>query len=256
MPTNLLIGHADIPGAATSSSVTLTEDPMYPHTNLFGGNRTDYFTLESSSASDNRIACSLPSGTKSCNFIYIGNADLLKQANVQSIVIKGNSTNDYATAATVKTISSFSSATLSGPAEEDYIESFSPSTGYRYWFVNYTSSGSSSYTHSKLFFGTAFDPGIDPNAPATITRIRLGSGQRRAIYGFEFSWNGMSYSKAVEMYNTFYKTRRHKPVILFTTSWHDILMGNKVVLCRITDMSMPPRVTDYCDVSATFEELI
>jgi hypothetical protein len=57
------------------------------------------------------------------------------------------------------------------------------------------------------------------------------------------------------MYLKFYKTKRYIPIIIFTDTWHDILMGNRVVFCRITDMSIPPRIADYCDVSVTFEEM-
>jgi hypothetical protein len=106
-----------------------------------------------------------------------------------------------------------------------------------------------------LFFGKAFDIGRDPNAPASITRLKVGGAKRRATFSFEFSWEGVRYDKAVEMYQLFYRTRRFQPVILFTRDWHDILMGNRVLFCRITSLTLPPRVTDHCDITATFEEL-
>jgi hypothetical protein len=256
MATNLLIGSAEIPNLATSSSINNPSSPLYPYVNLFGGNKTDLHYLETATSGDTRISLALPSGTtKACNFVYIGRANLLQQASVGTITIKANSANDYATATTIHTISSFGSEILYGPNDDDYIAHITPSPAYRYWFINYNATSASKIPHAKFFLGSSFDPGIDPNAPATITRIKQGGSQRRPTYSFEFTWNGMAYAKAVQMYLKFYRTRRYTPVIISTSSWHDILMGNRVIYCRLTEMNMPPRVTDYCDVTATFEEM-
>lgn len=257
MATNLSIGFADIPLASVSSSINNPSSSLYPYTNLFGGNKTDLHYLATATSGDTRISLALPSGeTKACDFIYIGRANLLQQASVGTITIKANSTNDYATATTVRTISSFTSQTLYGPNEDDFIDFFTPSSAFRYWFINYNATSASKIPHAKFFFGTTFDIGLDPNAPATITRIKQGGAQMNPTYSFKFSWNGVQYSKAVQLYLEFYRTRRHRPIIIFTRSWHDILMGNRVLFCRLISMSIPPRVTDYCDVTAEFEEII
>lgn len=257
MATNLLIGYPDIPNAATISATTYAADTSWPYENLFGGNKTDLFMLAASQPSgDSRITFELPSGTtKASNFFYISRANLLQQAFVGTITIKANTSNNYATATTIATYSSFGSQSLYGPAEDDFINKFSTSAAYRYWFINYNTTAASKIPHAKLFFGSYFDIGIDPNANATITRLKVGGGQRRANFSFEFTWEGVQYAKAVEMYEKFYRTRRYMPLVIFTDTWHDILMGNRAVFCRMTEMQMPPRVTDYCDVSAVFEEM-
>lgn len=256
MATNLLIGYPDIQKEAATTSITNPSSSIYPVANLFGGNKTDLHYLNTAASGDTRIDLSLPSGTtKSCDFIYIGRANLLQQSYVNTITLKAGSTNNYATATTIRTLSSFTSETLYGPNDDDYISSFTPSAAYRYWFINYNATSSSKIPHAKFFFGSSFDPGIDPNAPATITRIKQGGAQIRATTSFEFTWNGMAYSKAVQMYLKFYRTRRYMPLVIFTRDWHDILMGHRVIFCRLADMSIPPRVTDYCDVTATFEEI-
>lgn len=256
MATNLLIGYADIPNAATASSITNPSATIYPYQNLFGGNRTDLHYLATATSGDTTITLELPSGTtKACDFIYIGRANLLQQASIGTITLKANTTNDYGTATTIRTISSFGSQLLYGPNDDDYIEHFAPSAAYRYWFINYNATSASKIPHAKFFFGSSFDPGLDPNAPATITRIKQGGSQRRPNYSFQFSWNGLSYTKAVQMYLKFYRARKYTPLIISTNSWHDILMGNRVIYCRLTEMNLPPRVTDYCDVTATFEEM-
>jgi hypothetical protein len=256
MPTNLLIGYADIPNAAESITLSRTASGTYPYENLFGGNRTDLFYLNAAASGDTLATVDLgASATKATNFIYIGRANLLQQASVGTITLKGSSTNNYGAATTVRTLSSFGSQTLYGPNNDEFIDSFTLSSAFRYWFINYNSTASGQLPHAKFFFGTAFDPGRDPNAPATITRVKMGGSQIRPSYSFEITWEGLTYAKAIEMYLKFYRTRRFVPLVIFTTSWHDILMGHRVLFCRLTEMSMPPRVTDFCDVSATFEEM-
>lgn len=256
MPTNLLIGTCDIPVAAASTTVSAAVDPSYPVANLFVGNRTDVFRLNSNTSSPIRITFDLGSGfTKSANFFYIGNAGLLKNANVTGIRLVGNSTNNIATGTTVLNISSLSTEPLYGPDGNDLIRKFNTSAAFRYWFVEYITSAPSKIPHAKLFFGNYFDIGLDPNAPASISKIKQGGAQRRPTHEFEFSWEGTAYTKAVQMYLNLYRKKRFNPIILFTDTWHDILLSNRVFFCRVTDMSMPPRVTDYCDVSATFEEM-
>lgn len=257
MPTNLLIGYAAIPNTATSSSINNASSLMFPYSNLFGGNRTDLHYLDTATSGDTRIMLDLGSGaTQSSNFLYIARANLLQQASVGTITLKAHTTNDYATATTIRTLSSFGSQALYGPNGDDFIESYADSVARQYWFINYNATSASKIPHAKVFFGSSFDPGVDPNANATITRIKQGGAQRSASFSIDLTWNGMTYAKAVQMYLQFFRTRRHRPIILFTTSWHDILMGYRVLFCRMTQMSMPPRVTDYCDVSASFEELL
>lgn len=256
MATNLLIGYSDIPAASVSTSINNAASSMYPYANLFGGNKTDMMYLASAASGDTRLSFALASGqTKTADFLYIGRANLLQNKSVDTITLKANSSNDYATATTVTSVNSFTSQTLYGPNDDDFIATFSESSAYRYWYVNYNATAASTVPHAKLFFGKAFDPGIDPNAPATITRLRTGGAQRRSTFTFEFSWEGMSYQKAVLLYTTFYRTRRYVPIVIFTRDWHDILMGKRAVFCRITNMQLPPRITDYCNVTATFEEI-
>ncbi len=256
MPSNLLIGYADIPNAAVTTTLSRAESSMYPYSNLFGGNRTDLFYLSTGATGDTRATFDMGAAvSKSSNFLYIARANLLQQASTNTITIKAGATNNYASATTVRTLSSFTTQTLYGPNVDDHIESHTASSNFRYWFINYNTTAASLVPHAKVFLGTAFDTGRDPNAPATITRVTQGGAQIRPTFSFDISWEGIAYSKAIEMYLKFYKTRRFVPLVLFTTTWHDILMGHRAIFCRLTEMSMPPRVTDYCDISATFEEM-
>lgn len=256
MSTNLVFGYADIPQASEFSSINHVPNTLYPYTNLFGGNKVDRFYLDSPTTSDLVISFALRyAQPQSIDFIYLGKANLLQQSLVNSVTVKANTSDDLASATTVATYNPFNIEELYGPENEDFISLISESGQYRYWWVIYGTAASSLFPHSKLLFGKVFDPGLDPNQNATITRLRTGGLSRKSVFSFQFTWNGMTYEKAVDMYNTFYMTKRFVPLVLITRDWHDILMGNRAIFCRLTDMSLPPRITDYCNVSATFEEL-
>jgi hypothetical protein len=255
MASNFLIGIPRIPRDAVVSC-SRSSDSSYPFTNLFSGNKTDLFFTASAATGDTTFTFDLGSGnTALTNYIYIGRANLLQQDYVDTITIKAGATSNYASATTIKTISSFITASLYGPNGDDYIEKMANTASYRYWFVNYNSTSASKFIHSKLFFGEFLDIGRDPNAPATITRLKQGGANYRSSFTFQFSWEGIRYQDAVSIYLELYRTRRYTPIVIFTDTWHDLLMGSRVVFCRLTDMQLPPRVTDYCDVSATFEEM-
>lgn len=253
MTTNLVLGYPQIPNAASGFAITNgVASSTFPFSNLFGGNKTDLFEMQSATYSMPVFRFDLPQ-PMSADFLYIGRGVLL-QEGVGAVELKAGSSTNYGAATQILYDNTFADISCVGPAADDYIATFNESASYDYWFIKYFGSDFS-FPHAKLFFGKAFDIGRDPNAPASITRLKVGGAKRRATFSFEFSWEGVRYDKAVEMYQLFYRTRRFQPVILFTRDWHDILMGNRVLFCRITSLTLPPRVTDHCDITATFEEL-
>jgi hypothetical protein len=254
MPANLLIANCGIPLDAIGVGVNNTQDSRFIKENLFGGNKVDSFRLATATSGDTRLTFS--TSGKTANFLYLGKALTLKNDDVGTITVKAHSADVYGSATTITTLSSFGSTTLMGPDSDDYVTTFATSSSFPYWYVNYNASAASLILHSKCFFGTYVDPGKDPTGSVSATRIRPTGARRRAAYTFELSWEGLTYAKAVEMYQKFYRNRRHNPIILFTTSYHDILFGHKVLFGRVLDMTVPPRQTDYCDVTMSFEEIV
>lgn len=255
MATNLLFANAGIPiSAGTTYASSLTEDSSCPASNLFGGNRTDRFRLAAAASGDQRLTFTLGAAS-AANFLYVARADLLQYGTVDTVTLKGHSANNYAAATAVHTASSFASATLYGPDAKDYITTFSTSSAYAYWFLNYNAPSATKFPHAKAWFGTYLDLGMDPNGPMTVTRERPDGSRRRALYTFTLEYSGLPYAKTVQLYSTFARKRRHNPLVAFTTSYHDALLGHRLLFCRMLEMAMPPRATDYCDVSLTLEEV-
>ena len=258
MATNLLIGNAGLPitvGASYSGS--LTADTSYPLDNLFGGNRVDRHHLATAASGDYRITLDLgASTTGAANFLYIARANLLQYGTVGTVTLKGHSANNYGAATTVHTAASFTSTTLYGPDSEDYIATFSTSSAFRYWFLNYNATSATKFPHSHAFFGQYLDLGVDPVDDAEVIRTRPTDGQRKARSTFELAYAGMSYTKMITLYDTYSRNRRHNPAILFTTSYHDVLFGDRVLFCRMLDMTSEAKANDSYDVSVTWEEVL
>jgi hypothetical protein len=255
MPANLLLGSPGIPYLSTNS-VSATASTTYPLSNLFGGTKVDRFMLNAASASNQYITSAITSGSLTANFLYIGKAITLQKNAVTTIALRSNTFPVESTAGDRASITSFNSATLMGPDLDDYVTTFTTTAGYQYWFLKFTTSANSTIPFAKAFYGNYFDPGIDPTSEVRITRSRPTGARRRAAYTVNLQWEGMTYANTVSMYTKFYRPRRHQPVILFTTSYHDILFGHKVLFGRVLDMSIPPRMTNYNNVSMVFEEIV
>jgi len=258
MATNLVIGYAEIPQASVTTTVSQATLSNYPIENLWGGNKTDGYLMQPERNSF-YVKFDLSTTPKAADFVFMSKANEFCNEVESSFTIRAGANSTHTSNSVVVSCSNAQiSANLCGPEQEEFISIFPQTAACRYWSIEYANTQgatTSSFAHSKLFIGKAFDPGMDPNAPATITRFRTGGFRRKSTFSFSFSWEGMRYDKAVEMYTLFYLTERYQPLVILSRDWHDLIMGNRSMLCRITEMSLPPRITDYCDVSATFEEL-
>jgi hypothetical protein len=254
MATNLFLARAEIPLAAVSVASSVAEDATYVINNMFGGNKTDFFRKGVASGGYHTFSVSLASA-KTANFLYIGKFKLLKDEGGSTYELYGNSSLSFSGATNVYANGSIGGTTLYGPRSEDLIVTFTESAAYQYWLTSYIAATDYSAPHAKLFFGKAFDTGRDPDEGVTLTRINPGVAQKDPYYRVELNWSGISYANTVLFYTTFVKPRRHQPIILFTTTYHGLLNDHRVLFGRIVDATMPPRVTDYNDITITFEEI-
>lgn len=250
---NLKIG---VPSVALASAVSVTSGTgigSYPETNLFGGNRTDAAHL-TSFGTDVRFNFAGPAPL-AADFLFIGGYRRLLLGGLTALNVRAHTTNSYAGGADV----SLTAAALVGPHGEDYLATFPP-LSRQFWWVNTTNAGSPTAGRvlEKLFLGAAFDMGRDPDEDGgvRVRRLRPAGSQRRAAYTLDLAWGGVSYAKAVEFHRTFALARRHQPVVLFTTAYHEVLADARVLFGRLTEVSTPPVVTGVCEVTATFEELV
>ncbi len=253
MATNLLIGHAEIPYASTGVTSAPAAATGYPVTNLFGGNRTEIFRTAANVSGDMIISLPLAT-TMSTNFLFVGNVNLLNGENAGGLRLRRSTVNNYGTSANEISMT-LSSEPLYGSQYTDIIRSFSATTAYQYWWLVISKVGTMYSPFSKLMFGTAFDMGCDPEVGMEVKRFHDHPAQRRPLYRFSLTWQSVARTKAVSFYNTYAIYKRHRPVVLYTTTFHPVLNGARVIYGRFIEITMPPKVTDVNTITATFEEV-
>lgn len=264
MATNLVISFPDIPEAAIATTSSATGATDFDPANLARGPR--YLGFKRAAAGSSlTITYDLGSATtKSIDHLVIARADKLVSGGVTQVDVdrstNGSSwTNEY-------TDSSFASATLRGPASEDYLEEISTSSAYRYWRITYTATNTT-FPHSKVNFGTLFDPGADPVAINTSRDLgaleftakdgtRWKSINREPLYRLSIVWEGLTDAKTEEFIDA--AVHRHKRYcFLYAKSNTAALSGNKMLHCEIEQNSIQVEkiFNDYNLVAARFLEL-
>lgn len=146
--------------------------------------------------------------------------------------------------------------TLIGPQSEDFLETFTASTAYRYWNFWAGADVSNDYPVNKVMFGTGFDLGRDPVYPRQIQRRLLAKSNRTQTYGFSFSWEGITDATLASFMSSIFRFKDAMPIVLYTTSYHDVLNEAMAVHCKIASGSFTKVAPDSNKITLEFEEEI
>ena len=258
MATSLLISYPDIPLRATMT-VSGAASSGYTAFDTITGPRELIYKTDSSAASFN-FDYDLGVGvTASANHLIVARANLIsghESSGTPTVTLKADTSAAYAN--TIQAATNVSTANFYGPQSNDMIMTFSASTAYRYWRFLVTAGTSIDFCPvSKIYFGTGFDMGRDPEYARTLQRDVMRNGNREGRYIVIAKWEGITDAKAQSFISTIAQYRDIHPVFLYTTSYHDILNELKVIHCylkiyRITQRKRPNNNTIMC----TFEECI
>lgn len=168
--------------------------------------------------------------------------------------------------APVVNISNFNSQTLYGTRAKDFITTFSPSTAYRHWWIEFL--GVTAFKPSKIYLGTDFDPVNSPDYSWRLivpseAKFTSGSGEIRANrtstprYTFELFWEGLTDAEV----NTFAEkiwAKKHKSgFFLYTSAQPQILDNKTLVHVRLVSAEWE-RIgkANYNVLRAVFEEMV
>lgn len=267
MTSNLLIGTAQYTVDATANTSSSAADSSYPISNVITGPRGTYTQL-ATAATSSWIKWDLGASTAlSIDFYYVARAKLLKSAGSKRLLLDG-STDDASYTNICGAASTFQSITLYGPRSEDALftselansasGTLSATPTYRYlrhWAAGEGTEPSKKWKHSKVMFGSWFDPGRDPERPHQIEKISRTPADRESVYTFTFTWRGITNAKRNEFITKLF-SERQKPVILYTRSYHDLLLEHRVVHCMVSDWSTYLLAPDCHEITVTFEEMI
>jgi len=233
--------------------------------------------LNSASVTVQKASTKTPSNTTT---YLLGGASLnsctIGEAVLYNNVISGSDltslhaylTTKWQTAAVTKN-NTLSSQTLYGFNSKDYYTTFSTSTAYRHWWIDYENSASGSLEHSKLFLGSYFDFGVDPDdiaiskiEPREIKEYSTSGAiqfvkNEQSKYRFDITWLGLTDDVIKDFcVNVASKSYRKKGLYLFTTTDHTVLDNQRIVYCQLTDFRSESSKTDWNTLTATFEEII
>lgn len=162
--------------------------------------------------------------------------------------------------------------TLQGPASQDIIKSFSDSTAYRYFTIDYSLApgATSKIPHADLFIGQAYDfgeraPGPTYKSP-TYVEVAAGrvvassSAQFRSRSGrqpnvFTLNWKVVG-SEVDEFHTKIAQYRDVYPFFVYTTDDSQLLSEYEVIKCWLEDFSVDSEsaLSDVHTISATFRE--
>jgi hypothetical protein len=269
--TNLQFGFPDIPLNALTITPDLPFDEMYPVTNLVTGRRSSMARLAADISGTYTLDIVYDLGadnTQAVNYIALCRADLLKALPITTMSISGS--DDDSTYYAAISIIAFDSKDLVGPDGNDYIQTASTSTAYRYWRMRYTSNVDGwRLTHSKLFFGSLFDFDSEVSDWRIDRKTRTGdlfvadSGASHTMrtdqprYSMSGVWQGVT-DTTLESFKAKIGHKLHKvtAVLYSPGTWSNLLDGKTLIHAEITKIRARKTHRNYNEVILDMEELI
>ena len=269
MTAYLKIMPADIPFHSVTITPSVATNEHKTEWNLVAGERYQQFELASAAASSENLVFDLGSDYASkyntVEAIIIARADKLQGLTTTRVRIDSSSDDVSYTSRLDST--SFDSATLYGPREDDFINTTTETAAFRYWKVTYF--GASVFTHSKLYFGKFFTFDQSPDfVPRLIeageSRWYSSSGAAHFIrpdepvYQFDFVFTRLTDATIAAFINRIGRWKHIAPVFLYTTGQHQILANQRLVHAHLRSFEWRrlPGVNNLNECRMTFEEVL
>lgn len=137
-------------------------------------------------------------------------------------------------------------ATLYGPNDRDYMQTFTASSSFRYWWTYYATTASTKFPHSKVYFGNQINFSNDATVSHMLlntTRAEWGAGAgakylaraERPIYEIEAEWQGLTDTEIATFLNNVAKNRHRDGFFLYTEAEHQQLDSQRIIHCLLRD---------------------
>jgi hypothetical protein len=169
----------------------------------------------------------------------------------------------------------FSTATLYGPHDADFVTTFATTSAYRYWWLEYGfadgGTTTSVFPRSKEYFGTMFDIGAHPNSydfereiPQS-GKLDFPLGNRFLAqttdpkFAFNMTWRGVSDANAKTFLQMLDEPQRDLVFLYAPATGNDEILSSQVLIhCKAVSDSciVRPVYVNYNDVQARFEEVL
>jgi hypothetical protein len=270
--TSLLWCFPDIPFNARVVTPSASTDPDLNEYNLFSGQRSRYGQFLSTATTRNIVfdmGSDYASRQSAVNYLSLARADKLQAAGVTQVQLESSPDNSIWTSRI--NVTSFGSQTLFGPRLADFITTISATANIRYWKLTYTAGSAINFLHSKSYFGSYFDFGIEPNdfEPyvdiadsdpfITDSGARIEGRIEDQKYRYVFYYSGISDALVKQFENYLMSTNyREGGVMLYTASIHQILDNMRMLHGEIIDFESKKSAVrdDWNDLRIEVREML
>lgn len=252
MTSKLLVAYPDIPARALVETSGLTYDDDTPARASIMGMRHCLSQLATATTTTDYVQYDLGNGvTATAQYFIIARADILKTQGVTTVKLKAHSGPRVGTTTGTEIFSNtdFQNATLIGPTAQDFIfTSATASAAYRYWWVEFQTSiapAACKYGRSKLYFGSWFDAGVDPNGysyamaednPGGLVFPTGGYRMSRVDqmrFAYVMDWQMVDDANAQAFCDKILSDPLRRYVFLYSSGNDQILADQKLVHCKV-----------------------
>lgn len=272
--TNILIYYPDIPQSATdywipSTNGADTED--MPYLNTFRGERYQFWKSEISGGAtthqiDYRLSPS--SGGKSASFLLVSRLDILKNLAGSTIAMTLERSSDGVSYTAEQTVADVSAASLTGVWGNDYLGTFTESSAYEYWRfqLEVTAGSDCNIKVGKVYFGNAFDMGIDP-VPLEVKRQETGEVEfvsdggiiypgrvKQPTYDITLEWEGVADTTTTSFFSDIANKRHTTTYFLNASTFDDVLDGQSLIHCKLVSVEQSRAYEDWNRIVCRFVE--
>lgn len=272
--TNVLLLYPDIPQAAADYSIVSgegyeTED--MGAINTFRGERFQHWKSDISGGDtihriNYRLAPS--SGGKSASFLYVSRLDYLAGLSASTIALTLERSTDDVTYTAEHTESDVSAATLTGVWGNDYLATFTESSAYEYWRVQFEATAGDDFNvrTGKIYFGNAFDFDADVNE-INIDRVHTGSmgfvsdggiispGRvKHPTYDITIEWVGITDLKLESFYSEVASKRHTTTFVIYASTFDDLLDSQSLIHVKLVSVEHTREFEDYNRIRCRFME--
>lgn len=145
--------------------------------------------------------------------------------------------------------------TLGGPDQEDLFTTFTETSSYTHWIVTFESVTPNKRPLSKIYLGTLFDLGRDPNYDMKTTKIYLSESAPDGLLEIELSWSGITNDKRIEFDNKIGIWKRENPVYLYQTYYTGHVYDYNPIHCQLLNYQWEPIENSQNNLKCTFREI-
>ena len=248
MTSNLLLAFNKIALDALDITTTNATSDFYPIHNLISNSKSAWVTFESS-VTTNTFKFDLgwdgAANITSVADFFAFPAQYIDTSNSYSVDLEAS--NDDSIWITILNISEADLiADKDGYFGQDYLDTFTETSSYRYWRIvvtDDTASNAFSGAFSKFFIGSLFDMGCDPDKidiiPNNPTRFKADFGSKitqqgnSKPYDLSITWTTITDQKVIDFEELFFK-QKEQLIYLYAENNNHFLSGNKIVSFNIS----------------------